>query len=243
MLMMTLYQFPISHFCEKVRWALDYKHIDYQKKNLIPGLHTMKTKKLAARSSVPVLVHDEKVIQGSSSILTYLDETFAERRLSPENASLKEDALEWEKYVDKEIGIHVRRCCYHILLEHPDIVIRFFAQDGPWYGKIFLSFMFPKLRTKMRDLMTINAESAQISRERLGAAIDRIHAHLQKHKFLTGDQFSRADLAAAALLAPLCRPEKYGLHWPDHIPAQLQELTDEFREKTKWVLDVYDKFR
>ena len=50
---LVLYQFPISHFCEKARWALDYKGLDYTTKNLLPGLHVKTTKKLAARSSVP----------------------------------------------------------------------------------------------------------------------------------------------------------------------------------------------
>jgi Glutathione S-transferase, N-terminal domain len=27
--MIQLYQFPFSHFCEKARWALDYKSIAY----------------------------------------------------------------------------------------------------------------------------------------------------------------------------------------------------------------------
>jgi glutathione S-transferase len=38
--MITLYQFQFSHFCEKARWALDYKDLPYTCKNLLPGLHT-----------------------------------------------------------------------------------------------------------------------------------------------------------------------------------------------------------
>ena len=51
--MLKLYQFPISHYCEKIRWALEFKNIDHEIKNLIPGLHLLKTKKLAPESSVP----------------------------------------------------------------------------------------------------------------------------------------------------------------------------------------------
>jgi glutathione S-transferase len=81
--------------------------------------------------------------------------------------------MEWEKYVDEEIGVHVRRCCYHILLEHPDIVISFFTNNGPWYGKYIVPCMFPKLKIKMRELMIINEETAKTSRQHLGIAIDR----------------------------------------------------------------------
>ena len=241
--MLTLYQFPISHYCEKIRWALDHKQLEYNVKNLLPGFHSLKTKKIARRSSVPVLVHDEKAIQGSSSIITYLDEKFPEQSLTPKDPELKDEALEWEKYVDEQIGIHVRRCCYHILLEYPETVIPFFTDNGPWYGKYILPLMFPKLKLKMRELMKINEETAQTSRQHLGTAIDKLHLHLQNNKFLVGDEFSRADLAAASLLAPLCMPEKYGLNWPGNYPGQLQELSDEFREKITWVDDIYSNYR
>jgi glutathione S-transferase len=241
--MLTLYQFPISHYCEKVRWTLDYKNIDHKVINLLPGLHVLKTKKLAVHTSVPILVQDDKIIQGSSKIISYLDKEYSEKSLTPENEELKNNALEWEKYVDKEVGIHVRRCCYHILLEHPDIVIKFFAHQGPWYGKSLLRFLFPKLKTKMREAMNINKKTAEASKARLSIAIDKIYCHLQEHSFLVGNQFSRADLAAASLIAPLRMPEKYGLNWPNNVPAQLEELTEEFKEKTKWVDELYINYR
>jgi len=128
--MITLYQFPISHYCEKIRWALDYKNINYEVKNLLPGLHVSTARKLAPDTCVPILVHGDRVIQGSDSIITYLEETFAEQRLTPASEQLKNEALEWEQYVDREVGIHVRICCYHILLEHPDVLIPFFTHQG-----------------------------------------------------------------------------------------------------------------
>ena len=58
----VLYQFPISHYCEKVRWAMDYKGLDYKLKNLLPGLHLRTTKKIAAKSYVPILIDDGEQI-------------------------------------------------------------------------------------------------------------------------------------------------------------------------------------
>jgi LysM repeat protein len=37
--------------------------------------------------------------------------------------------------------------------------------------------------------------------------INKIDDHLQSNAYLAGEEFSRADLAAASLLAPLCQPE------------------------------------
>ena len=162
---------------------------------------------------------------------------------SPATGRLKDEALEWEQYVDLEIGVHVRRCCYHILLEHPEIVTPFFTLNGPWYGKLYIRIVFPELKKAMRKFMNINAESAQRSKQKLGVAIDRLHRHLQDKAFLVGDRFTRADLSAASLLAPLCRPEKYGLKWPDQLPQQYQNLVDSFQPKVNWVDEIYARFR
>ena len=57
-----LYQFPISHYCEKVRWALDFKGLPYQKISCLPGLHARKNKKMAKFSSVPILKQGKKYV-------------------------------------------------------------------------------------------------------------------------------------------------------------------------------------
>lgn len=241
--MLTLYQFPISHFCEKVRWALNFKQLEYQTENLLPALHILKTRKLGARSYVPILQHDDRIIQGSGRIISYLDEQFPENSLTPEDPVLKKNALDWEDYADKEIGPHLRRCCYHILLDYPDVVIPFFTHNGPWYGKYVMPLMFPKLKVKMRKMMNINEESAQISKIKIELSLDKLNDHFKNHKFLTGNTFTRADLSTAALLAPICRPKKYGLNWPERFPQPLEDIVEEFKEQTQWVHDFYQQYR
>lgn len=241
--MLTLYQFPISHYCEKARWALAYKGLDYRQRNLLPGPHVAIAKQLAPRSSVPILVHDGRVIQGSRDVISYLDANFPERSLTPARDDLRQEALEWERYVDTEIGVHLRRFAYHTLLDHPEIVLPLFTQGGPWYGKFLMKLMFPKLRQRMRQLMDINDDTAQQSREHYERAIDRLAARLSDRAYLVGDSFTRADLAAAALLAPLCRPDQYGLHWPRPYPEPLEQAIAACRPKLGWVDRLYASHR
>jgi len=241
--MLTLYQFVISHYCEKIRWALDFKELDHRVKNLLPGPHIISARKLAGDSAVPILVHNEKVIRNSSDIITYLDATFPQHALTPIREDLRREAMQWEQYLEKEVGIHIRRYCYHTLLQHPSVLIPLFTQDGAWYGTAMYRIIFPKLRKIMRQVMNINVRTAQLSRERVERAIDKLNARLQGRRYLVGDQFTRADLTAASLLAPLCRPEKYGLNWPERFPEELEDMVDVNRHKISWVEELYRKHR
>jgi len=240
--MIKLYQFPISHYCEKIRWTLDFKCLEYKAINLLPGLHIKTTKQIARYSSVPVLTDGDVCIQNSSKIISYLDTKYPEHNLTPKEHKVRKDALEWERYVDVELGIHVRVCCYHILLEYPDIVIPFFTHKGPWYGKLVIKLSFNKLKTKMRQLMKINVSTFKHSKAKMGEAIDKIYNHLQHNEFLAGNKFTRADLAAASLLAPLVMPNGYGLNWPKKIPVELLKLQNEFKHKITWVNEIYNKY-
>ncbi len=49
----TLYQFPISHYCEKTRWNLEAKGLSYRIENLLPGPHRLVTKRLTKGGVAP----------------------------------------------------------------------------------------------------------------------------------------------------------------------------------------------
>lgn len=241
--MLKLYQFPISHYSEKVRWALAYKGIKFQKINLLPGPHVKVMLKMTGRSSVPAINDDGKVVFNSADILTYLDQKYPQQLLTPQQPELKQQALDWEKYADEEIGVHVRRICYHYLLDEPHIVRKLFAQDGPWYGPILLKFIFSKLSYKMRKYMQINEQTAKESMSALKVALDKIHQHLDENEFLVGNSFSRADLTVASLLGPMIQSSKYGLQWPTSLPQVLQEYIDSIQAPLAWSSTLYQKYR
>lgn len=241
--MLTLYQFPISHYCEKIRWALEYKGLPYTKIDLLPGSHVSVVKKIAPKSNVPVLVHDDRVVQNSSDIITYLDETFTARPLTPETPAIEEQARQWETYVDENVGPKMRLYCYHYFLDRPDIVLPLLNQGQPWHKKLAFRLIFPKVSDAMRKIMKIDARTAAISLKKLERAIDKLHSHLETNRYLAGDEFSRADLAAASLMAPFCMPEKYGLEWPESLPDEMETEIDALRPKLNWVDEFYREYR
>ncbi|MDQ3562957.1 MAG: glutathione S-transferase N-terminal domain-containing protein [Pseudomonadota bacterium] len=114
--------------------ALDYKGLDYRTRNLVPGPHRLVTERLAPRSHVPILVDGERVIQGSSEIIDYLAKRCPGARLTPVGASAAQEAHEWERYLDREIGVTIRRWFYFHILPERKLAARFLLQGAPGTG-------------------------------------------------------------------------------------------------------------
>jgi len=240
-----LYQLAISHYCEKIRWALDYKGLEYQIINLLPGLHFSKTKQFSTNSNLPILTHGQQVIQGSSQIIDYLDLNFTDKPLTPAEHDTAKLAKEWERVADEDIGPHIRRILYHSLLEHPKIVIPFFTHQGPWYSAIFYKLAFTKLAKVMRKFMSIDDQHVKQSTQLLSFTVDKLCHQLehQNSPFIVGDQFSRADLAFSALLAPLITPVQYDLPWPTQFPPEIELLMSSFQDRLQHVNYCYQHYR
>jgi len=242
-----LYQFPLSHYCEKVRWALDHKGLSYETRNLVPGAHLLTTKRLASKTSVPILLDGKKVIQDSTTILDHLDACYPEHPLSASEGNLKKEAREWEEYFDKEIGVHLRRFAYFYLLQKDALVKSLLLQNAPWYGRPFYGLAFPLVKKLMKKTMNIHEASAEKSLGKLEEALDRLNREIAGKDYLVGGKFSRADLSAAALLGPLCTPPQYAFDWPEfeRMPQPLQDFrkTREGQAFFRWVNRLYQKHR
>jgi glutathione S-transferase len=243
--MITLYQFPFSHFCEKARWALDFKRLSYACKNLVPGPHLNVAKKLAPKTCLPILVHDGTVVQDSSAIITFLDEKHPERPLTPCDAAMAKEALDWEEYLDDEIGVPLRLWFYFHTLPDRNRAKRFLLEGAPWYGRPLMALVYPGVRDAMRKAMNINADSAKQSEARLLKALDRLDRAVQERRFLVGDCFSRADLTACALLSTYCASGKSDAELEIAFPREACELRSRHvsRPFFGWVTDTYKNHR
>src|SRR5688500_15844879 len=65
----VLWQFTISHFNEKVRWALDWKHVRHVRRALVPGFHIPRVVWMTRQSALPVLAVDGEPIADSTRII------------------------------------------------------------------------------------------------------------------------------------------------------------------------------
>lgn len=242
-----LYQFAISHYSEKVRWALDYKDISYQPEFLLPGMHARTVRGLTGQkiTSVPVLVDNGQVVQGSGAILDHLDAAFPDKPLLPEEPDVQASALAWEKRLDDEAGPAVRTFAYHHLLQRPKIVAPLLAAKTPFWNQYLLRLGFSRVDEIMRETMAINEKTAARAQTTIEDLLADMAAIYREGGYLAGNQFSRADLTAGALFAPLFMPPQYPVPWPksDRLPPELKAWNRENREQLAPVAQVYQKHR
>jgi glutathione S-transferase len=94
--MRTPDQFSISHYCEKSCWHLDHKGLGFQVDNLFPGLHRLKSARLAGIVTLPILKDGEQVIGDSTQIALYLETHYPDHPLLPADAAQRAEVLELE---------------------------------------------------------------------------------------------------------------------------------------------------
>ena len=105
--MLRLLTIPISHYCEKARWALDLAGIEYREERHVQGIHQIAARRAGGGNTVPVLVTSGGVLGDSSDILAWVDE-----RLPPDMRLFAGDRSEIEalcKRFDEVLGPADRR--------------------------------------------------------------------------------------------------------------------------------------
>lgn len=201
---MRLLQFSTSHYCRKARLALGYKQIPYTVENLTPGLHSFRLKPLTGLTTMPVLLPEldgyPTAIGDSSQVIQFLESYQPEPALLPPDPVLSTEALVWEDWFDESIGTATRFVYYQF-------------RSGP--GKqIDPSFASQFVIQVVRRQYGINAAAVALAEKRLTLALTELGNRWQTAPFLVGDQFTVADLTAAALLSPLALIPSYRQKYP-----------------------------
>ena len=241
-----LWQLRISHYNEKVRWALDYKRIPHVRRSLLPGLHAMEAQRLTGdTSTTPVLTLDGRSIGDSTRIIATLEERWTQPALYPQDAAQRRRALELEEFFDEQLGPHIRRAFYHEMLPHPEALIPLFTDD-PGAAQSLLQD-FSALRERIRQRFDITPASARHSRARMAAAMDRLEREISAGGYLVGERFTIADLTAAALFYPVVRPPEfpYPALDPEDLPDNWRLFVESLVQRPggRWITDIYRRHR
>jgi glutathione S-transferase len=243
----VLYVFAISHYCEKARWALDYLGVDYRLEYLAPGPHIKLARSLGvADTFLPILVDGELALQGSSQIIDWAQ---AQSSSATHNLSAGDDQAgrEIEQRLDDVLGVHVRRYYYSdALLTQPETVKPMFARYLPWHQRLVLHLAWSKIVKLMIRGMDLGPEQRLESRQIIETELDWLDGLLADgRQYLLGDHFTRTDLCAASLLAPLALPAQHPAYNQLQVPAVTAAELEIWKQRpcVQWVREMYRRYR
>lgn len=225
--MRTLYQFPLSHFCEKARWLLDHKELDFVAHNLIPGVHRAFSQLKTGQNTLPILKDQEKWIADSTQIALYLDENYPEHALLRSDLKLRTQALEVND-IANELGLYVRRWgLAHALTENDDSLEIMIGEKG--YLRKFEKISKPLLKSLVAKGYKLDSDKVVLAKTKLDEITQQLNQRLiDNHgRYLVGDRLGLADISVCSMLAPLL--EVVGTPWENDRQVKTSNELNDFK--------------
>ena len=233
--MITLYELHWSHFCEKIRMALNYMGLPWQ----MMGIDAFKKAQLKqhplpphlTRHTVPAIYDDasNQFVMDSTPILRYLAAQYPEAPQLFPGDQANRDAIDAQIIeFDTMIGLPARRFGYtQMILESPSLLPELFfsKRAGGLFNtpllRPFAGHFMGMLLSKRFDFH--RSESLGLY-EALEHYLLGLAAKLEEREFVVGTEFSAADLSLAALIRPIIVVPFFAEH------PKLQDLFRRHRE-------------
>lgn len=237
-----LTQFRVSHYNEKVRWALDHKRWPHHRQSLIPGFHVLQARWLSGQHLLPILELEGQVLVGSNHILAEIERLRPASPLYPADPAALQRALSIQEFFDIQVAPDLRRLFWSTYLDRPEDCARMatdgFSEPVRAVWRASLPLMRPLFRRNMgRDIAG--------AKQRMATYFDRLEAEIGPSGYLVGDTFGVADLTAAAVMTAIIRPPEFSYPLPEPWSPELTRLRETMADHPAfhWVLDIYRRHR
>jgi glutathione S-transferase len=199
----TLWQYEISPYADKVRRALDLKKLTYQTVEIQVSA-AGKFRHVSPTGKFPVIEHDGRHIVDSTDILRYLDATFPEPRLAPDDCRDAALATLLEDWADESLYF------YDLTMRawprnREWFVADLLAHEPPGFKRNLLAKLIPGALHKGTKAQGLGRKSEATVVADLTALYDALEALLTGHDWLAGPRLSSADLAVRVMVNVLDR--------------------------------------
>jgi glutathione S-transferase len=198
--MITLYQFEISPFCDKVRRILHWKGQPYRVVEIPPSEGARgRWAAVSPTGKFPVLEHDGRRLFDSTDIALYLEERFPEPAILPVDAALRAQVHVLEDWADESLYFYEMT----MRLTWPENAARWapilLAAEKPLVRSLFQPLL-PRAIRRVTEAQGIGRKARGDVERELGRHLDAIEGWLGDGAWLVGDALSLADIAVFAQL-------------------------------------------
>ena len=224
---------PISHYCEKARWALDRAGVRYRERPHLQLIHWLAVRRAGGGRTAPVLVCGDRVLADSAEIVAEADTRAPDaRRLYPDDPAAADEVRELEREFDERLGPQGRLWMYDALRGRRDIAIAYACTGVPAWERRVLPVAYPLVTRVIDRYLRITPDAVARSEAEVRGIFDAVAERLADGRpYLCGDRFTAADLTFAALAAAVLMPPEYGvpLPQPDELPQPMAAMVRELR--------------
>lgn len=170
--MVLLVHHPVSPFSRKVRIILAEKKMLFVLREEQPWQPSEQLLNLNPAGSLPVFVYDGNVVAGNYAITEFLEEACPDVPLLPKTAQARAE---------------VRRICEWF--------------DDKFYAEVYKNIVAEKIYKRFLENQAPNSKLLKIGLSNLSFHLEYIDWLAERRNYLAGDDFSLADIAAAAQLS------------------------------------------
>jgi glutathione S-transferase len=240
-----LLHFRVSHYNEKVRWALDYKRWPHRRKALVPGFHLAGVRLRTGQNKTPVLEMSGQRLVGSAHIIEELERLRPDPPLYPEAQHDRKRALSLQSWFDDEVAPTVRRIFWSTYIDDAGACSRMATNGASGPARFAFRALFPLLRPAFRKNIGLDREKLEAARAALDGIFARLESEIGPKGYLIGDRFGLADLVAAAIMSAIVRPPQFSYPLPEPLPEPLVALRESLagRRGYQWVMETYARHR
>ncbi len=208
--MITLFELHWSHYCEKIRLALDYMNLPWHAVDIHPfSKKEMLAHPLAAQLpsyTVPAIfdAQTQQFVMDSTPILRYLGTQYPSApSLFPGDSANRQAIDQQLLEFDTLLALPARRFGYsQLIFESPATLSDLFLK-GWWSKPVIRSVAGHVLGVVLSKRFDFHRSESLGLYEALEAYLIALSERLESKPFVVGDTFSAADLAFAAQLRPL----------------------------------------
>ncbi|MGN6663749.1 MAG: glutathione S-transferase family protein [Solirubrobacterales bacterium] len=229
----VLITIPISHFCEKARWALERSGVPYRERAHLQVFHRFVVWRAGGGRTAPVFVWDGRVLGESAEIVEAASEQAPpELRLFPDDPHAAAEVRDLERDFDARLGPEGRLWMYYEMRGRGDLARRYGCTGVPGWQRRLLPLVYPVAARIIDRVLDVRPETAVRAEAAVRETFDEVAERLADGRpFLCGERFTAADLTFAALAASVLMPPEYGvpLPQPEALPAPMAAKVNEFR--------------